>query len=86
MANLTISIDEQLIRKARLRAIQEGTSVSARIREFLVSYATEENRQQTAAQNFIAAARRSKANSHGVRWSRDDAYEQDYPSTRAAPR
>ncbi|WP_293663099.1 hypothetical protein [Rhodoferax sp. OV413] len=39
MANLTISMDEALIRKARIRAIQEGTSVSAKIREFLVRYA-----------------------------------------------
>jgi plasmid stability protein len=84
MTNLTISIDDKLIRKARVRAINEGTSVSARIREFLTVYAEGENRQQVAAQNFIAAARRSKAGSQGVAWTRADAYDRPYPSARAA--
>ena len=39
MANLTVSLDEVVIRKARIRAIQEGTSVSAKVREFLARYA-----------------------------------------------
>lgn len=38
MSNLTISVDEELIRKARVRAIQEGTSVSAKLREYLQHY------------------------------------------------
>lgn len=40
MSNLTISVDENLIRQARVRAIQEGTSVSAKVREFLAQYAS----------------------------------------------
>jgi len=83
MANLTISIDEQLIRKARVRAIQEGTSISARIREFLAAYAEEDNRQQQAVQDFIAAARRGKASSRGVAWRRADVHDRAYPSARA---
>ncbi len=39
MSNLTISVDENLIKQARVRAIQEGTSVSAKVREFLAQYA-----------------------------------------------
>ena len=39
MTNLTISIDEAVVRQARVRAIQEGTSLSAKIREFVASYA-----------------------------------------------
>jgi hypothetical protein len=34
-----------------------------------------QRRQQAAAQNFIAAARHSKANQQGVSWCRDDAYD-----------
>jgi plasmid stability protein len=84
VTNLTISIDEKFIRKARVRAINEGISVSARIREFLAVYAEGENRQQSAARNFIASARRSKANSEGVAWTRADAYDRVYPSARIA--
>ncbi len=36
MTNLTVSLDETVVRRARVRAIQEGTSLSAKIREFLV--------------------------------------------------
>lgn len=39
MTNLTIALDESIVRKARIRAIQEGTSVSAKVREFLAQYA-----------------------------------------------
>ena len=82
MTNLTISVDENLIRKARVRAINEGTSVSARIREFLADYAQGNDRQQAAGQAFIAAARRSKANSEGAAWARDDAHDRPYPTAR----
>lgn len=39
MSNLTISVDDELIRQARIRAIEQGTSVSAKVREFLTQYA-----------------------------------------------
>ena len=40
MTNLTISLDENIVRQARIRAIGEGTSVSAKVREFLAQYAS----------------------------------------------
>lgn len=38
MSNLTLSIDDQLIKKARIKAIEEGTSLSAKVREMLAQY------------------------------------------------
>ena len=38
MSNLTVAVDDQLIKRARIRAIGEGTSVSALVREFLAHY------------------------------------------------
>jgi plasmid stability protein len=38
MTNLTLSIDEQIVKKARIKAIGEGTSLSAKVREFLAGY------------------------------------------------
>lgn len=83
MANLTISVDDQLIKQARIRAIEQGTSVSAKVREFLTSYvqgAQTPGPQLAAGQAFIAAARSSIANTDGVVWCRDDAYDRVYPS------
>ncbi len=41
MSNLTISVDDALIKRARVRAIQQGTSLSAKVREFLLQYVSE---------------------------------------------
>jgi plasmid stability protein len=38
LSNLTLSIDDQLIRKARVRVAQQGTSLSAKVRELLQAY------------------------------------------------
>jgi plasmid stability protein len=82
MSNLTISLDDQIIKAARIRAIQQGTSLSAKVREFLASYVQDTqapNPQLVAGQAFIAAARNSNANSDAVAWSREDAYDRVYP-------
>ncbi|MFT4243402.1 MAG: hypothetical protein QM569_14110 [Acidovorax sp.] len=80
MTNLTITLEDAIVKKARVRAIHEGTSVSAKVREFLAAYAQGDDApQQAAAQAFIAAARRSTANHQGARWSREDAYNRPYP-------
>lgn len=39
MANLTIALDDHIVKLARLRAVQDGTSVSAQVRAFLERYA-----------------------------------------------
>ena len=38
MANLTISLDDNLIKQARIKALPEGTSLSAKVREMLAAY------------------------------------------------
>ena len=37
--NLTITVDDEILRRSRIRALQQGTSVNALLREFLESYA-----------------------------------------------
>lgn len=84
MTNLTIALDEAVVKKARLRAIQEGTSVSAKVRDFLAQYAQEPVALQPAGQGFLDKARKSRANREGVRWTRADAYDRTYPASAAA--
>ena len=84
MTNFTISVDENLIKRARVRAIEQGTSLSAKVREFLAEYAQDNhhhNPQLAAGQAFLDAARASVANSEGAAWSRADAYDRPYPAT-----
>lgn len=82
MTNLTISLDEAIIRKARMRAIQEGTSVSAKVREFLAHYVQEPS-GKSVGQAFLDHAESSQANNQSATWSRSDAYERNYPGARA---
>jgi plasmid stability protein len=35
MSNLTITIDEETLRRARIRALEQGTSVNALLRDYL---------------------------------------------------
>jgi plasmid stability protein len=39
MANLTITVDEETVKRARIRALEEGTSVNALLRGYLEDYA-----------------------------------------------
>ena len=41
MSNLTIAVDDHLIKQARVLAIQQGTSLSAKVRDFLQAYVNE---------------------------------------------
>jgi len=56
MSNLTISVDDQIIKRARVRAIQQGTSLSAKVREFLQHYVNESD-DQLQKQREDASAR-----------------------------
>lgn len=46
MKNITLKIDDETYRKARIRAAHEGTSVSAMVKEFLVRQASEEDQRE----------------------------------------
>jgi plasmid stability protein len=78
MTNLTLALDDAVVRQARVRAITEGTSLSAKIREFLADYALGTSRQQTAAKDFIAAARASQAKLDSADFTREDLYDRPY--------
>lgn len=42
MSNLTLSIDDEILKQAKLKTVQEGVSLSAKVRELLRRYATGE--------------------------------------------
>lgn len=76
MTNLTISLDESIIRSARVRAIQEGTSVSAKVREFLAQYAQNTDTQAKAGEAILAMARASQSSLEGWKFNREEIYEE----------
>ncbi|MDR1635316.1 MAG: hypothetical protein LBS27_10455, partial [Bifidobacteriaceae bacterium] len=62
MTNLTLSIDEPVLRRARIRALEEGTSVNALVREHLARYAAGERRLPDMTW-FLELSRASAASS-----------------------
>jgi plasmid stability protein len=82
MANLTITIDEQLLKKARMRALEDGTSVNALLRAYLERYAGSGDATEALA-GFVRLARRSAATSGpgGRAWTRDQLHDRDAGGT-----
>jgi hypothetical protein len=78
MANLTITVDEHTLKRARMRALQEDTSVNAVLREYLEEYAGGTREQIEAARRILASSRDSASSSGpgGRRWTREELYEE----------
>lgn len=75
MANLTIAVDDDLLRRARVRAAEQGTSVNAVLREELARYATGTGSDR-AAEDFLALAgtRAGRSGTADRSWSRDELH------------
>lgn len=77
MANLTITVDAETLKRARLQAIERGESVNQYLADRLREYADtdqERGRKMRAAERFVALSRELSGNSEGVRWTRDELY------------
>lgn len=77
MTNLTIVVDEGTLKKARIRALEEGTSVNAVLREYLESYAGVTREQREAARRIIESSQESTSGSGpgGRTWTREELYD-----------
>jgi plasmid stability protein len=76
MANLTLSLDDDLLRRARMRALELDTTVNAMVRDYLAGVAGE-NPTRQALTDFLDLADQVSASSgpDGHDWSREDLYE-----------
>ncbi len=74
MKNITVSLDDELYRRARIRAAQDDTSVSAVVRRFIIEFASEgtefdrlkgqERELRAQIQQFRASDRLLRQNVH----------------------
>jgi plasmid stability protein len=92
MSNLTLSIDDDLLKKARLYAVAHDTSVNAMVREYLreiaerseadrtviESTATPEERRAAliALDELATMFRRENRIKTDWQWNRDDIYDE----------
>ena len=77
MANLTIAINDDLLQKARLRAMEQGTSVNALLRDYLEHYAGGAEAYQRATDTILTIAQEAGRGSEGRRWTREELHNRD---------
>ena len=72
MANLTLAVDAAVLKRARQRALEEGTSVNAQVRAFLDRYAG----SGSGFADFLALTEGLGAGSgpDGRTWRRDELH------------
>lgn len=75
MANVTISVDDHVLERARARALRLGTSVNAVLKDRLQEFAGGDAERQRALSRLFELAAKSKGRSGGRRWSRDELYQ-----------
>lgn len=73
--NLTLVVDEEVLRRARLRAVAEGRSVNDVVREQLTVYGGGEHGRSAAAAFLATAERVSRPRKSKERYRREDLYD-----------
>ncbi len=71
--NLTLSVDERLIRRARKAAAAMGKSVNQLVREYLESL-TEPGTAEDFEQELERLSRQAAGNRRGWKFNRDEAH------------
>ncbi|MFL6464704.1 MAG: DUF6364 family protein [Bryobacteraceae bacterium] len=74
LMNVTLSVNSEIIEKARKRAEAMGTSVNQLIREYLEQIAGQ-NGAEADAKEFERLSRDAQGDSQGWRFNRDELHE-----------
>jgi plasmid stability protein len=76
MKNITVSIDDETYRRARMKAAKQDTSVSAMVRKFLVDAAKDETDEFERLRALETALRAEISGFSGAdRLPRDELYD-----------
>lgn len=73
MSNVTISIDDKLLKQSREYAQERGLSLNALIRQFLIE--TVENQSTRWLDECFSLMDKTQADSKGEKWKRQDLYD-----------
>lgn len=74
MANLTLKIPDEDLKRARIRAIQEGTSVNEVVRKWILEYGKSTERIREAMDRVLEASAKFHGRSKGKRWTREESH------------
>ena len=74
MRSLTLAIDEDVLRRARIRALGQGTSVNGVLRGFLETYAGGGDARAGAVADLLRMSREASSGRGRRRWTREDLH------------
>jgi hypothetical protein len=74
IANVTIAVEASLLRRARVKALEEGTSLNAVLRERIEEYVVHTSPAAAAKDAFLKLAASSKARGKG-KITREEMHE-----------
>jgi plasmid stability protein len=75
VANVTLALDDVLLRKARVKAVHENTSVNAVVREFLAAWVRDDDEREALVERARRALEAAEYRSGGAAWTRDGLHE-----------
>ena len=75
MANLTITVPDDILRRARVRALEQGTSVNGILREYLEAFTGARSEVRQALDLLLELSRASTSRRGRRRWTRDELHE-----------
>ena len=73
--NVTLSIDDEIMRQARKRAEAMGTSVNQLVRDYLAQFALASQDGAEAARRFQELTRQAKGDSRGWKFNREEIHK-----------
>lgn len=73
--NLTVTVDKEILQRARIRAIEEDTSVNAVVRRYLESYAGVAYGRREAIDRLLHLSKTTKTGRGSARWTRDELHD-----------
>ncbi|MBW1802825.1 MAG: hypothetical protein JRJ85_19095 [Deltaproteobacteria bacterium] len=75
MANITLKIDDDLLKKAREIALQKKTSINAIVRDKIKEFVSSDLNRQATLKGLDAFFDRCKARAGKRTWTRDELHE-----------
>ena len=75
MANLTITVDDEVLRRARIRALERGVSVNALLRDYLEAFTGSRGSRDRAVRSLLELAERTASGRGEQTWTRDELHE-----------
>jgi hypothetical protein len=73
--NLTLTVDDDLLRAARKIALDRNTSVNHLVRDYLAELVTEKDRRRASVERLNSIFERHSVKIGPITWTREDLHE-----------